>query len=37
MVSSGNMSNFYEHYDAIVNFENLVNNRGKGEYRKKKL
>lgn len=35
--SSGNMSNFYEHCEAIVNFEKVLKNRVEGQYRKKKL
>lgn len=30
------MSNFYEHYEAVVDFGTLVHNRVKGEYRQKK-
>lgn len=30
-------SNFYEHFEAIVNFEKVVKNKIEGQYRKKKL
>ena len=30
-------SNFYEHCEAVVNFEKIVNNKVEGQYRKKKL
>lgn len=30
-------SNFYEHCEAIVDFENLLNNKVERQYRKKKL
>lgn len=30
-------SNFYEHCEAIVNFEKVVKNKIEGQYRKKKL
>ena len=36
--SSGNMSNFYEHCEAVVNFEKVLKNKKiEGQYRKKKL
>ncbi|WP_131539694.1 recombinase family protein [Pedobacter nototheniae] len=35
--SIGGKSNFYEHCEAIVNFEKVVNNKMEGQYRKKKL
>lgn len=34
--SSFNMSNFYEHCEAVVNFEKVVQNKTEGHYRKKK-
>lgn len=34
--SSCNMSNFYEHCAAIVNFEKVINDRFPGKYRNKK-
>ena len=34
--SIGGKSNFYEHCEAIVNFEKVVNNKIEGQYRKKK-
>ncbi len=35
--SSFNMSTFYEHCEAVVNFENVVKNKVDGQYRKKRL
>jgi site-specific DNA recombinase len=35
--SSGNMSNFYEHCEAIMNFEKVLKNKIERQYRKKKL
>lgn len=34
--SSFNMSNFYEHCEAVVNFEKVVTNKVEGQYRQKK-
>ena len=34
--SSGDMSNFYEHCEAVVNFERTINSKADGQYRKKK-
>ncbi len=33
----GDTSNFYEHCEAVVNFEKAVKNKVEGQYRKKKL
>ena len=30
-------SNLFEHFEEIVNFENLLNNKVEGQYRKKNL